>query len=341
MAEGDGVWDLWRRAEPRVRRALGRIGISEERRDDLLQETALRMLRARPDLETVEQVAAWAYTVARRIDIDLGRRRGRETASIDDVAEVEAADDVVEHALQRLDLETVLAAVARLSPMDQAALFDIDRRPADRTEAVRWAVRRHRARQRLARLLGGSLGGVGALGLIRRRPRPPVRRRRRPALVAAVATVAAVAVAVTVVPSRMPVPGIGGAAPAPSVVGLDGLGGGRTAGTGIVAVETGPGEVASDEQAGDLHAALLPSPRTGGIFDAGRRSDLVPVADPPPHDGPQPPTGPPSVGDRVRTASPAATDAAVEPAASCADDGGACGLYVSIVRGGPAPGIGR
>lgn len=128
--------------------------------EDILQEALLRALRAAPDVQTDDQLAAWFYRVLRNAIVDTYRRRGvqaRHTTPLHDDLELPDLSESDERSLcdcfrallpaLRPDYATVLSAV------------DLDgRRPAEVAGELGLTtnnlnVRRHRARQALRELL--------------------------------------------------------------------------------------------------------------------------------------------------------------------------------------------
>ena len=97
--------------------------------DDLLQETFLRMHRARGTFVTGAPVLPWAFAIARRLVIDQAGRNRRSPRVVDDVesapVSVAADTDHPEHALAARRLAQRLAgALARL-PDSQRTAFEL------------------------------------------------------------------------------------------------------------------------------------------------------------------------------------------------------------------------
>lgn len=158
----------WPEVSRRLDATLTRRGVRPADAADIVQETALRTLARWPDVDDVEAFTRWAHTVAWRQCIDAYRRtRGTTTVSFGAVHDQTTpdrwdSDRVVEG---KLELERTLRAMASLSTSDQAALAAAISGPAstaiDRKQAVREAVRLHRARLRLAGVvtkMGAALG---------------------------------------------------------------------------------------------------------------------------------------------------------------------------------------
>ena len=68
--------DLYGALAPRLRRYLGRVGAGVP--DDLLQDTFLRIHRARHSYDASRPVLPWAYAIARHVFL-MDRRRRRRT----------------------------------------------------------------------------------------------------------------------------------------------------------------------------------------------------------------------------------------------------------------------
>ena len=144
------VWpEVARRLELRLRRR----GADPVRALDLVQDVAVRVLSARPSFESAEDLLRWATVVARHLAVDGHRSDRRLVPSQDDHA---SALDVEAHVLDRLDLDALWRALPGLTLGERRALTRPEEAPADRAAQVRAAVRRHRARSHLARILEGD-----------------------------------------------------------------------------------------------------------------------------------------------------------------------------------------
>lgn len=170
---GASLSDVWPEVSTRLGRLLTSRGASRDVADDLVQEVAARALAREVVFADAADLMRWAVPVALNLLVDNARSAGRVTVGIDgwDAAEGDVAD-LVAH---RDRLNRVLGAVARLSAADREALTAAEDAPSDRREAVKLAVRRHRARRRLLALVDGVAGLAGVLGWIgvwARRARP-------------------------------------------------------------------------------------------------------------------------------------------------------------------------
>ncbi len=107
--------ELHRQLAPRLHGFLTRLGGKLRLADDLLQDTFLRMHRARGSFSPGAAVVPWAYAVARNVYIDHTRKgRERRTDSIEDlppgtelVAEAAGSPDADMAAKETLDLVRV------------------------------------------------------------------------------------------------------------------------------------------------------------------------------------------------------------------------------------------
>lgn len=170
---------VWPGVGRRVREVLAARGVDDQDAEDAAQETALRALRVRPAFVDADDLVRWAVVVAWHYAVDV-RRRSRfvDPSCLPDGPSCEDVGHTVE---LREALRSVRRGMGRLTERERAALVAAltgippPERPADRSAAVREAVRRHRARLRLAAMSDGLLGA--AVGLTRRvRPRrPPAR----------------------------------------------------------------------------------------------------------------------------------------------------------------------
>jgi DNA-directed RNA polymerase specialized sigma24 family protein len=143
--------------------------------EDIVQEVAVRALAHPQDFATREDLARWCWRVTWRLRIDAVRKTRRVATT--ECPDVPATEDTVRLVEGRLALEAALAGVTSLSPRDRSALFAVASPDASRQETVRLAVRRHRARARLRRALGGGfvVAGLAWLDLVLRRLRPRAR----------------------------------------------------------------------------------------------------------------------------------------------------------------------
>lgn len=147
---------IWPAARERLNHALTTdFGIGPDDADDLLQEVAIRAVAGPVEFVDVDDFCRWAYRVARYLAIDQARVR-IAIAPIHELPGRLAGHGAEVETERHLDLKRTLRAVASLSLADREALLDPIRDPdaaPSRTDAVRLAVRRHRAQARLRQIL--------------------------------------------------------------------------------------------------------------------------------------------------------------------------------------------
>src|SRR5688500_12645238 len=148
--------DAWPELERGLREALTRRRIPVDAREDILQDTALRLLRSW-DRVRPESVWAFALTIALNIVRDEARKKERRDRTT--MERPAAVCDPEHEALVRLELSRVRAALASmndrqrsilLSEVGEATLVDLS------TPALKMA--RMRARRRLRSLIEGASG---------------------------------------------------------------------------------------------------------------------------------------------------------------------------------------
>ena len=153
----------------------GRVGFAAAYRvlgnaedaEDVVQEVMLRLLRSGPPREAVENWPAYLRTAAVRRAIDLLRHRRRRPAECElHEAITDARGAPPWRAIEQAEqAEALRAGLRQLSPRDAAAFTlkyfeDLDHETIGRQLGVparRVALILHRARRRLARLLGPVL----------------------------------------------------------------------------------------------------------------------------------------------------------------------------------------
>lgn len=175
LITGPLVRPSFNEAWPTVATALERLlrarGVDPVTAEDVVQEVAERAWRLRVPFTDAADLFRWASVVGWRLAVDDFRRVSRRGQLRGDHGEADAGsvasdEDVEDRVEARLLAERVLVCLPALSDADQAALLDSPRPAGDRREAVRLAVRRHRARQRLLALVEAA--GV-VLGIALRR----------------------------------------------------------------------------------------------------------------------------------------------------------------------------
>jgi DNA-directed RNA polymerase specialized sigma24 family protein len=156
---------LWPSLFSRVVGNLRQRGVDWASAEDAAQEAGARALAHGVPYTSEDDLCRWVQTVAWRVAVDNHRRTARWSGAGGPTSV--AATDVAHEVEARLQLCNVGRVFSRLSASDQAALLEVTPPDQTRQEAVRAAVRRHRARARLVALVEG-LGGVVALPSWRR-----------------------------------------------------------------------------------------------------------------------------------------------------------------------------
>jgi hypothetical protein len=194
--EQPGLDLVWDEVEDRLHKTLRSRGVRPELADDVIQETAVRVIERGVAFTDANDLFRWSSVVAWHLAIDAARRDARQCDLPPDIA---STLDVANEAVGRWWFEAVSRGLEQLSDAERAAIFSPAVR-GDRKTTVRRAVRRHRARLRLMRL-AETLGVGVALAAGRRKYR--VRSESADAVAVAIASVAvAVVVAVGVATHR-------------------------------------------------------------------------------------------------------------------------------------------
>jgi RNA polymerase sigma-70 factor (ECF subfamily) len=142
---------LFARLAPRLHRFFRRSFASEATADDLLQQTFLKLHRARDTYDRAMRVAPWAFAIASRVRLDEFRRRKRLAEDGDEEAlaradEAHAADPPVSGGLDADAADAVRRAVDAL-PESQRVVIHLNR-----FEGMTFA--------EIARVLGTTEGAV-------------------------------------------------------------------------------------------------------------------------------------------------------------------------------------
>lgn len=184
----------WPRLADRLGRWLVRRGVPSQEVDDVVQETAFRLLRAWDGLDTTRAVDTLAHTVALNVWRDRATAAARREVVVDDVPETQSPEDVERAVLARSDLAHVTRSFFALPATQQAAVREAvgSESGLPRTAAVRMALMRARRalasglngalvfvrarpRRRAAAVLSVAVGGAFVLGLLAPwHPIPPV-----------------------------------------------------------------------------------------------------------------------------------------------------------------------
>ena len=147
----------WESAGRRLRGLLRSRGADAWLAEDLAQETLARAVAKGIAFSDSDDLMRWCVPVAGNLLVDTSRRR--RFADDGEVPDQPAGVDVEREVLARLELGVVLGHLATLPEPDRDAILsglEPAALPCPRQEAVGQAVRRHRARQRLARLTAGA-----------------------------------------------------------------------------------------------------------------------------------------------------------------------------------------
>ena len=158
---------VWPEVEARLRSMLRRRGVRHHDIDEVVQETAARVISTRVHYDDADDLFRWASVVGGRLAIDVHRRGAR--FSDEELPDRPDPVDVAMAAEHRVVLGAVRTRLPELSKRDQEMLLSSfhDEAARGRRESVRIAVARHRARNRLRLLLDGLAGGA-ILSWIRR-----------------------------------------------------------------------------------------------------------------------------------------------------------------------------
>ena len=167
--EQAGFEKVWPAIAGRLERALRRRRVPEEFIDDVVQETALRLLR---NWGSVDQTTLWplTLTVAGNIIKDDMRRRGRDEQLAASLPELQHVD-IEERALARLELSRVHKAFRFLSTTQRNLLLAEVYGSTTVIDLSRGAMKmgRLRARRRLREMLDRASGALTLTGIRLRR----------------------------------------------------------------------------------------------------------------------------------------------------------------------------
>ena len=160
--------NVWRDTSRRVTGFLRRMGASRELADDLVQDVALRMLRADVTFAEPEDLRKWSYVVARRLYVDHARRPRPVTCDPRELPDEVSSTDVLRTVESRQALVQAARLLRTMSEADQEALRVLIQdepgpAPSSRRESTRLAVQRHRARNRLEQLIAATAALLGVL----------------------------------------------------------------------------------------------------------------------------------------------------------------------------------
>lgn len=121
---GDGLprfEEQWPALAARLAAVLARRGVPAGRREDLVQETGLRLLRIWDRVDRERGAWPLAATIARNLHRDEARRA--HPHYVEEVPETADLSDVERAGLARIELELVNEALRTLSPAQRRALL--------------------------------------------------------------------------------------------------------------------------------------------------------------------------------------------------------------------------
>lgn len=160
---------LWPQIHGRLFKALRSAGFDAATADDAIAEAATRALSRGLPFGDIDEFCRWGFIVARNVARDLTRRSALLVV-LDAVPDQPDSYDLARDVELRQQWRDTADAIKTLNVVDRTAILDVidgAEQPHDRRDAVKLAVRRHRARARLRAALGQAGGYFGWL----RRPR--------------------------------------------------------------------------------------------------------------------------------------------------------------------------
>ena len=194
--------EAWPALAERLRRSLSSRGVPIQDRDDVVQETALRVYRSWNTIDPTRPAWPFVITVAVNIWRDIIRERTGRIAQVHPSAtiEVTADQDVERDVLARQELANTVVAMRALAP-EQRRLLLASEEFADTVRPLRAAERvaRMRVRRQLARAVGRASAALVVVW---------VRRPGRSSGVVATAYAGALAAAVLTTPAMVTTPAI-------------------------------------------------------------------------------------------------------------------------------------
>lgn len=166
-ASFDGVWAEMR---DRLARVLAARGVPAQDREDLLQETALRLYRVWDTLDPAQPVWPYAVTIALNLWRDSLRAAATRVREVSPFVSFDNPDDldVERTVIARQELATVSAALRELAPEQRRLVLETEEltsvvRPLRAAERMS----RMRVRRELARVVGRA-SAIAALVWLRR-----------------------------------------------------------------------------------------------------------------------------------------------------------------------------
>lgn len=151
----------WPELQRRIQRFLGSKNVPDSQRDDVVQETGLRLYRMWDQVDPSNSPVGLALTIAMNIVRDNARRDSHRTV-VEIEPEIPALCDVERSGLARLELSRVRRALTELTPAQRSVLLsELDRTQAP-PEASPAAIKmlRMRARRNLSAILERAGCGI-------------------------------------------------------------------------------------------------------------------------------------------------------------------------------------
>lgn len=152
---------VWPELERRIHRFLGSKKVPDSQREDVVQETGLRLYRMWDKVDPANSPIGLALTIAMNIVRDNARRDSHRTV-VEIEPDVPAVCDVERSGLARLELSRVRRALSELTPAQRSVLLsELDRNQTP-PEASAAAIKmlRMRARRNLSAILERAGAGV-------------------------------------------------------------------------------------------------------------------------------------------------------------------------------------
>lgn len=157
MAKAPEFDEVWSEMRDRLGRVLGARGVPAQDREDLLQETALRLYRVWDNLDPEQPVWPYAVTIALNLWRDTLRSAATHVREVSPLVPYDNPDDldVERTVIARQELATVSAALRALAPEQRRLVLETDEltsvvRPLRAAERMS----RMRVRRELARVVG-------------------------------------------------------------------------------------------------------------------------------------------------------------------------------------------
>jgi RNA polymerase sigma factor (sigma-70 family) len=162
--------DVWAEMRDRLGRVLAARGVPAQDREDLLQETALRLYRVWGNLDPEQPVWPYAVTIALNLWRDTLRSAATHVREVSPIVAFDNPDDldVERTVIARQELASVSAALRQLAPEQRRLVLETDEltsvvRPLRAAERMS----RMRVRRELARVVGRA-SAIAAMIWLRR-----------------------------------------------------------------------------------------------------------------------------------------------------------------------------